>query len=141
MTFSVVVLAAGKGTRMKSSLPKVLHPIGGKPMVQHIVDTVNKLGATNIHVIYGHGREQLQNKLSHNDLSWCLQEQQLGTGHAVQQAIPPQMSSCNSEALEVHRRRISDAPQQPAVQLRDDGLRHRAAVSYPHLTLPTIYSS
>jgi bifunctional UDP-N-acetylglucosamine pyrophosphorylase/glucosamine-1-phosphate N-acetyltransferase len=88
MTFSVVVLAAGKGTRMKSSLPKVLHPIGGKPMVQHIVDTVNKLGATNIHVIYGHGREQLQSKLSHNDLSWCLQEQQLGTGHAVQQAIP-----------------------------------------------------
>ena len=88
MTFSVVVLAAGKGTRMKSSLPKVLHPVGGKPMVQHIVDTVNKLGATNIHVVYGHGREQLQSKLSHNDLSWCLQDQQLGTGHAVQQAIP-----------------------------------------------------
>jgi bifunctional UDP-N-acetylglucosamine pyrophosphorylase/glucosamine-1-phosphate N-acetyltransferase len=88
MTFSVVVLAAGKGTRMKSSLPKVLHPIGGKPMVQHIIDTVKKLGATNIHLVYGHGREQLQNKLSHNDLSWCLQEQQLGTGHAVQQAIP-----------------------------------------------------
>ena len=88
MTFSVVVLAAGKGTRMKSSLPKVLHPIGGKPMVQHIVDTVNKLGATNIHVVYGHGRKQLQSKLSHNDLSWCLQDQQLGTGHAVQQAIP-----------------------------------------------------
>lgn len=88
MTFSVVVLAAGKGTRMKSSLPKVLHPIGGKPMVQHIIDTVNKLGATNIHLVYGHGREQLQNKLSHNDLSWCLQDQQLGTGHAVQQAAP-----------------------------------------------------
>jgi len=88
MTFSVVILAAGKGTRMKSSLPKVLHPIGGKPMVQHIVDTVKKLGATNIHVVYGHGREQLQHKLSHNNLSWCLQEQQLGTGHAVQQAAP-----------------------------------------------------
>jgi len=88
MAFSVVVLAAGKGTRMKSSLPKVLHPIGGKPMVQHIIDTVNKLGATNIHLVYGHGREQLQNKLSHNDLSWCLQDQQLGTGHAVQQAAP-----------------------------------------------------
>ncbi|MFT5839277.1 MAG: bifunctional UDP-N-acetylglucosamine pyrophosphorylase/glucosamine-1-phosphate N-acetyltransferase [Flavobacteriales bacterium] len=88
MTFSVVVLAAGKGTRMKSSLPKVLHPIGGKPMVQHIVDTVNKLGATNIHLVYGHGREQLQGQLSHNDLSWCLQDQQLGTGHAVQQAAP-----------------------------------------------------
>ena len=88
MTFSVVVLAAGKGTRMKSSLPKVLHPIGGKPMVQHIVDTVKKLGASNIHVVYGHGREQLQNQLSHNNLSWCLQDQQLGTGHAVQQAAP-----------------------------------------------------
>ena len=88
MTFSVVVLAAGKGTRMKSSLPKVLHPIGGKPMVQHIIDTVNKLGAENIHLVYGHGRDQLQQALSHNTLSWCLQDQQLGTGHAVQQAVP-----------------------------------------------------
>jgi bifunctional UDP-N-acetylglucosamine pyrophosphorylase/glucosamine-1-phosphate N-acetyltransferase len=88
MTFSVVILAAGKGSRMKSSLPKVLHPIGSKPMVQHIIDTVKKLGATKIHLVYGHGREQLQNKLSHNDLSWCLQDQQLGTGHAVQQAAP-----------------------------------------------------
>ena len=78
MTFSVVVLAAGKGTRMKSSLPKVLHPIGGKPMVQHIIDTVKKLGATNIHLVYGHGRKQLQSKLCHNDLSWCLQDQQQG---------------------------------------------------------------
>jgi bifunctional UDP-N-acetylglucosamine pyrophosphorylase/glucosamine-1-phosphate N-acetyltransferase len=88
MAFSVVVLAAGKGTRMQSSLPKVLHSIGGKPMVQHIIDTVNKLGATNIHLVYGHGREQLQNSLRHNDLSWCLQDKQLGTGHAVQQAAP-----------------------------------------------------
>ncbi|WP_339719174.1 bifunctional UDP-N-acetylglucosamine diphosphorylase/glucosamine-1-phosphate N-acetyltransferase GlmU [uncultured Paraglaciecola sp.] len=88
MAFSVVVLAAGKGTRMKSSLPKVLHSIGGKPMVQHIIDTVNKLGATNIHLVFGHGREQLQDSLSHNVLSWCLQDKQLGTGHAVQQAAP-----------------------------------------------------
>ena len=88
MTFSVIILAAGKGTRMKSSLPKVLHPIGGKPMVQHIIDTVNKLGASNIHLVYGHARQQLQNQLSHNDLSWCLQHEQLGTGHAVQQAVP-----------------------------------------------------
>lgn len=88
MAFSVVILAAGKGTRMKSSLPKVLHPIAGKPMVQHIINTVNKLGASNIHLIYGHGRDQLQAQLSHNKLSWCLQDQQLGTGHAVQQAVP-----------------------------------------------------
>ncbi|MEP0175180.1 MAG: bifunctional UDP-N-acetylglucosamine diphosphorylase/glucosamine-1-phosphate N-acetyltransferase GlmU [Paraglaciecola sp.] len=88
MAFSVVVLAAGKGTRMKSRLPKVLHPIGGKAMVQHIIDTVNELGATNIHLIYGHGAEQLKAQLNHNKLSWCLQAEQLGTGHAVQQAAP-----------------------------------------------------
>lgn len=87
MPFSVVVLAAGKGTRMKSSLPKVLHPIAGKPMVQHIIDTVNSLGASNIHLVYGHGGEQLQQQLSHNALSWCLQAEQLGTGHAVMQAV------------------------------------------------------
>jgi bifunctional UDP-N-acetylglucosamine pyrophosphorylase/glucosamine-1-phosphate N-acetyltransferase len=85
MTFSVVILAAGKGTRMQSSLPKVLHRIAGKPMVQHIIDTVKQLGATNIHLVYGHGREQLQHQLNHNHLSWCLQDEQLGTGHAVQQ--------------------------------------------------------
>lgn len=88
MTFSVVILAAGKGTRMKSSLPKVLHPVGGKPIVQHIIDTVRQIGANSINLIYGHGAEQLQQALSHNDLNWCLQAEQLGTGHAVQQAVP-----------------------------------------------------
>lgn len=88
MAFSVVILAAGKGTRMKSSLPKVLHPIGGKPMVQRIIDTVNTLGARSINLIYGHGAEQLQQTLSHNAINWCLQAEQLGTGHAVQQAVP-----------------------------------------------------
>ena len=88
MAFSVVILAAGKGTRMKSQLPKVLHPIADKPMVQHIIDTVNQLGAANIHLIYGHGGEQLKQALAHNTLSWCLQAEQLGTGHAVQQAVP-----------------------------------------------------
>jgi bifunctional UDP-N-acetylglucosamine pyrophosphorylase/glucosamine-1-phosphate N-acetyltransferase len=88
MAFSVVILAAGKGTRMKSSLPKVLHPIGGKPMVQRIIDTVNTLGARSINLIYGHGAEQLQQALSHNAINWCLQAEQLGTGHAVQQAVP-----------------------------------------------------
>ncbi|KXI29652.1 bifunctional UDP-N-acetylglucosamine diphosphorylase/glucosamine-1-phosphate N-acetyltransferase GlmU [Paraglaciecola hydrolytica] len=88
MTFSVVILAAGKGTRMKSNLPKVLHPIGGKPMVQHIIDTVRQIGAENINLIYGHGGDQLQQALAHNQMNWCLQAEQLGTGHAVQQAIP-----------------------------------------------------
>ena len=88
MTFSVVILAAGKGTRMKSSLPKVLHPVGGKPMVQRIIDTVRQIGADQINLIYGHGADQLQHTLAHNKLNWCLQAEQLGTGHAVQQALP-----------------------------------------------------
>lgn len=86
MAFSVVILAAGKGTRMKSALPKVLHPIGDRPMVQHIIDTVTALGSGSIHLVYGHGGEQLQQALRHNPLNWCLQAEQLGTGHAVQQA-------------------------------------------------------
>lgn len=104
MAFSVVILAAGKGTRMKSSLPKVLHPIAGKPMVQHIIDTVNGLGAQNIHLVYGHGGEQLQQALTHNQLNWCLQAEQLGTGHAVQQAVPALQDDENVLIL------VGDAP-------------------------------
>lgn len=86
MAFSVVVLAAGKGTRMKSSLPKVLHKVGGVPMVQRIINTVKSLGADNIHLVYGHGGEQLKSTIQEENLNWCLQAEQLGTGHAVQQA-------------------------------------------------------
>lgn len=88
MSVSAIVLAAGKGTRMKSELPKVLHPIAGKPMVQHIIDTLGEVGAAQINLIYGHGAEQLQTALAHNNLNWCIQAEQLGTGHAVMQAIP-----------------------------------------------------
>lgn len=88
MALSVVILAAGKGTRMKSSLPKVLHKIGGVPMVQRIIDTVKTLGADRIHLVYGHGAEQLQATVKEDNLNWCLQKEQLGTGHAVQQAAP-----------------------------------------------------
>ncbi|GEA08230.1 bifunctional protein GlmU [Alteromonas sp. KUL42] len=86
MAFSVVVLAAGKGTRMKSSLPKVLHKVGGVPMVQRIINTVKSLGADSIHLVYGHGGEQLKSTIQEDNLNWCLQAEQLGTGHAVQQA-------------------------------------------------------
>ena len=94
MALSVVILAAGKGTRMQSSLPKVLHPIGGVPMVQRIINTVNKLGSDpikpikidSINLVYGHGADLLKTALSDNRLNWCLQAEQLGTGHAVQQA-------------------------------------------------------
>ncbi|QJR80749.1 bifunctional UDP-N-acetylglucosamine diphosphorylase/glucosamine-1-phosphate N-acetyltransferase GlmU [Alteromonas pelagimontana] len=88
MAFSVVILAAGKGTRMKSALPKVLHKVGGIPMVQRIINTVEAMDATAVHLIYGHGGDQLKATVTGENLNWCLQEEQLGTGHAVQQAIP-----------------------------------------------------
>nr|WP_278252893.1 bifunctional UDP-N-acetylglucosamine diphosphorylase/glucosamine-1-phosphate N-acetyltransferase GlmU [Alteromonas sp. 5E99-2] len=86
--FSVVILAAGKGTRMKSSLPKVLHPVGGKPIVQRIIDTVETLSPSAIQLVYGHGADQLKQTLKGENLNWCLQQEQNGTGHAVMQAQP-----------------------------------------------------
>ncbi|MFP1982019.1 bifunctional UDP-N-acetylglucosamine diphosphorylase/glucosamine-1-phosphate N-acetyltransferase GlmU [Lonsdalea quercina] len=85
---SVVILAAGKGTRMYSDLPKVLHPLAGKPMVQHVIDTAMKVGAERIHLVYGHGGDRLKKTLSGEALNWVLQAEQLGTGHAMQQAAP-----------------------------------------------------
>lgn len=85
---SVVILAAGKGTRMYSDLPKVLHPLAGKPMVQHVIDAAMKLGAKNVHLVYGHGGELLKSTLCNDALNWVLQAEQLGTGHAMQQAAP-----------------------------------------------------
>ena len=88
MSLSVVVLAAGKGTRMHSKLPKVLHKIAGKPMVQHVIDAVKKLNADHIHIVYGHGGEQLKMAIKEPNLNWVEQKQQLGTGHAMQIAQP-----------------------------------------------------
>lgn len=85
---SVVILAAGKGTRMYSDLPKVLHLLAGKPMVQHVIDAANSLGADNVHLVYGHGGELLKSTLTDPALNWVLQAEQLGTGHAMQQAAP-----------------------------------------------------
>lgn len=86
MALTTVILAAGKGTRMRSKLPKVLHPVANKPMVQHVIDNALSLGATSTNLVYGHGGEMLLDALSHNQVNWVLQEQQLGTGHAVAQA-------------------------------------------------------
>jgi len=85
---SVVILAAGKGTRMYSNLPKVLHPLAGKPMVQHVIDAATRLGANNVHLVYGHGGDLLKQSLAEEGLNWVLQAEQLGTGHAMQQAAP-----------------------------------------------------
>ncbi|KZN40333.1 bifunctional N-acetylglucosamine-1-phosphate uridyltransferase/glucosamine-1-phosphate acetyltransferase [Pseudoalteromonas luteoviolacea CPMOR-2] len=83
MALNTVILAAGKGTRMRSNLPKVLHPVAGKPMVQHVIDNAVAMGAKATNLVYGHGGELLKEHLSHNAVNWVLQEEQLGTGHAV----------------------------------------------------------
>ncbi|MCQ1058798.1 bifunctional UDP-N-acetylglucosamine diphosphorylase/glucosamine-1-phosphate N-acetyltransferase GlmU [Photobacterium sp. ZSDE20] len=88
MSFSAVILAAGKGTRMYSNLPKVLHTLAGKPMAKHVIDTCAGLGANSIHLVYGHGGDQMQAALSAEPVNWVLQAEQLGTGHAVNQACP-----------------------------------------------------
>lgn len=88
MQVDIVVLAAGKGTRMRSQLPKVLHPIAGTPMLQHIVNTVAELSPLATHVVIGHGAEQVRESVVGEHLSWVVQAEQLGTGHAVMQALP-----------------------------------------------------
>ena len=85
----VVILAAGEGKRMKSALPKVLQPVGGRPMLAHVIDTARALAPAGIHVVYGHGGEAVRAAFAgQDDLSWYEHAERLGTGHAVQQALP-----------------------------------------------------
>nr|MCU0842006.1 bifunctional UDP-N-acetylglucosamine diphosphorylase/glucosamine-1-phosphate N-acetyltransferase GlmU [Thiobacillaceae bacterium] len=83
-----VILAAGKGTRMKSDLPKVLHPLAGRPLLGHVLAAADSLDPARICVVYGHGGETLPAAIGRPELAWAKQEPQLGTGHAVQQAVP-----------------------------------------------------
>ncbi len=87
MSLSVVILAAGQGKRMKSDLPKVLQPLAGRPLLGHVIKTAKLLNPTALHVVYGHGGEAVKKALAHEDLKWALQAEQLGTGHAVAQAM------------------------------------------------------
>jgi bifunctional UDP-N-acetylglucosamine pyrophosphorylase/glucosamine-1-phosphate N-acetyltransferase len=88
MLVDIVILAAGKGTRMRSQLPKVLHPIAGTPMLQHIVNTVAELKPVATHVVIGHGADTVRDAIVGDHISFVVQEEQLGTGHAVMQALP-----------------------------------------------------
>jgi bifunctional UDP-N-acetylglucosamine pyrophosphorylase/glucosamine-1-phosphate N-acetyltransferase len=94
MELEVIILAAGQGTRMKSDKPKVLHPLAGRPILEHVITTASQLNASNIHVVYGHGGDQVQTYFSEWPLSWQCQVEQLGTGHAVQQALPALGQDC-----------------------------------------------
>jgi bifunctional UDP-N-acetylglucosamine pyrophosphorylase/glucosamine-1-phosphate N-acetyltransferase len=87
MQLSVVILAAGQGKRMNSDLPKVLQPLAGRPLLQHVISTARDLRPANIYVVYGHGGVQVQEALAHEHIEWILQADQLGTGHAVMQAM------------------------------------------------------
>ena len=86
--FSIVILAAGQGKRMKSALPKVLQPLAGRPLLKHVIDTARSLEPAAIHVVYGHGGDQVREALKDEPVSWVLQTERLGTGHAVMQAMP-----------------------------------------------------
>ena len=88
MPVDIVILAAGHGTRMKSELPKVLQPLAGRPLLEHVLERSGDLGAEAIHVVYGYGGHQVPQALADWPVNWILQEQQLGTGHAVTQAMP-----------------------------------------------------
>ena len=88
MSLDIVILAAGQGTRMRSALPKVLHPVAGKSMLGHVIDTARQLKPQGIHVVIGHGAELVRERLAADDLNFVLQSEQLGTGHAVAQALP-----------------------------------------------------
>jgi len=88
MKLAVVILAAGQGKRMKSDLPKVLQPLAGMPLLGHVVSRARALDPASIHVVYGHGGDAVREALVKENLQWALQAEQLGTGHAVMQAMP-----------------------------------------------------
>jgi len=85
---SIVILAAGQGKRMKSDLPKVLQPVAGRPLLKHVVDAAHSLEPTATYVVYGHGGDRVKEALKDEQVTWVLQAERLGTGHAVAQATP-----------------------------------------------------
>ena len=88
MGLSIIILAAGQGTRMRSELPKVLQPLAGKPLLAHVLACAEELSAADVCIVYGHGGEAVQAAFPGKNLRWALQAEQLGTGHAMQQAAP-----------------------------------------------------
>jgi bifunctional UDP-N-acetylglucosamine pyrophosphorylase/glucosamine-1-phosphate N-acetyltransferase len=88
MKLGVVILAAGMGKRMRSALPKVLHPLAGRPLLAHVLDAAARIGSERTVVVHGHGGEQVLSALADRDCAWVEQPERLGTGHAVQQAMP-----------------------------------------------------
>ena len=88
MNLHIIILAAGKGQRMNSNTPKVLHTLAGKPLLAHVIDTAQKLKPKRIYVVYGDGGFAIPNSFSHYDVEWVNQPEQLGTADALRQALP-----------------------------------------------------
>ena len=99
MSLNVIILAAGQGTRMRSKFPKVLHQVGGKSMLAHTITTAEHLGADRIIVVYGHGGEHVRSAIQNDKVEWVEQQDRLGTGHAVKQAIPYLNNSADEKVL------------------------------------------
>ena len=133
---NVVILAAGMGKRMQSDLPKVLHALAGKPLLSHVVDTARTLSPSTCCVIYGHGGDAVPTRLAADDLCFVLQQPQLGTGHAVMQAVPQLDESVPTLVL------YGDVPLTTAATLRtlvDKAGTDRLAVLTVNLDDPTGY--
>lgn len=113
MLLDIVILAAGKGTRMKSSLPKVLHKVGGHSLLSHVLGAAKALESDNINIIIGHGAEIVSSEFSEESVNFIEQTEQLGTGHAVQQALPYLRD--NATALILY----GDVPLTPTATLRE----------------------
>ena len=88
MALTVVILAAGHGKRMNSDLPKVLQPLAGRALLAHVLDTARQLQPEAINIVYGHGGDAVRAAFAEDDLIWSHQPEQLGTGHALAQALP-----------------------------------------------------
>ncbi len=126
---NIVILAAGMGKRMQSELPKVLHPLGGKPLLAHVIDTARTLSPTRLCIIYGHGGDRVPETFKADDLTFVKQEPQLGTGHAVMQAAPHLAESVPSLVL------FGDVPLTSAASMR----RLLAAAGQEKLAILTVH--
>jgi bifunctional UDP-N-acetylglucosamine pyrophosphorylase/glucosamine-1-phosphate N-acetyltransferase len=135
MPLEIVVLAAGQGKRMRSQLPKILHPLAGRPLLAHSLTAARALAPRKIVVVHGHGAEQVRAAFAGEQVDWVLQAEQLGTGHAVQQAMP--RISPDAEVLIVY----ADVPLVRAETLRRlvDAARDGVAVMTAELADPGGY--
>jgi len=122
MNLSIIILAAGQGTRMNSARPKVLHPLGGRPLLAHVLDTARALQGSDVHVVVGHGAEQVRAAVPGTDIHWVLQAQQLGTGHAVAQAMPAVPDENTVLVMYGDVPLIRKATLEPLCQLAGEGL-------------------